>query len=82
MECIVKVYNMKLNESQIFAIIDRYYPPTKDTAINNALINVFFNDYSVYKAEKHSGLNSNTLIKKVNRIKKEIEFIENIIKSR
>ncbi len=67
-----------LNESQIFQIIDHLYPRPKFTATNYALINVFFNDVSMYKAEIGAGLPKNSLMKKVKRVRTQIEFIESL----
>lgn len=67
-----------LNESQIFQIIDHLYAPQKQPAANKALINVFFNDVSMYKAEIGAGLPKNSLMKKVKRVRTQIEFIESL----
>ena len=67
---------IELNETQTLALIARYYPP--GTAINQALINVFCNNYTMYRAEQKADLDKNSLPKKVKRIKKEITFIESL----
>ncbi len=67
-----------LNESQIFKVIDHLYDPKKHTAANHALINVFLNGWTVYKAELNADLPQNTLIKRVNRVKQMISFIETL----
>lgn len=67
-----------LNESQIFKIIDHLYDPKKHTAANYALVNVFLNGWTVYKAELNADLPQNTLIKRVNRVKQMISFIETL----
>ena len=67
-----------LDENQIIKIIDHLYDPTKHTAANHALINVFLNGWTVYKAELNADLPQNTLIKRVNRVKQMISFIETL----
>ena len=73
------VYMIKLNEKQVFTIIDRYYPASKDIAVNHAIINVMLNNMTIYRAEKDGNLNNATLRKRVNKIKNEIRFIEKLI---
>lgn len=67
-----------LDESQLLKIIDHLYDPKKHTAANHALINVFLNGWTVYKAELNADLPQNTLIKRVNRIKQMVSFIETL----
>jgi hypothetical protein len=67
-----------LNETQIMKVIDHLYPVAKYPFDNQALINIFFNDWSVYKAEAHGGQSKNTLIKKVRRVNAMISFIETL----
>jgi hypothetical protein len=67
-----------LNDVQKLAVIDQMYPSAKFHDDNQALICVFFNDWSVYKAEKEKDLSPNTLIKKVKRVRDMITFIESL----
>lgn len=67
-----------LNESQLLKVIDHLYDPKKHTAANHALINVFLNGWTVYKAELNADLPQNTLTKRVKRIREMINFIESL----
>jgi len=67
-----------LNDAQKLAVIEQMYPAAKFYDDNAALICVFFNDWSVYKAEKEKDLSPNTLIKKVKRVRDMITFIESL----
>ena len=67
-----------LNNTQILKIIDNLYDPKKHTAANHALVNVFFNGWTIYKAELHGDLAKNTLVKRVKRVNDEVEFIQSL----
>lgn len=69
----------KLNEVQITKVLDHLYPANKYATANQALINVFFNGWSIYKAEAQGDIAKNSLTKKVKRVRREIEFIESLL---
>ena len=70
----------ELNSVQILELINSLYPPNEDKHhfVNKALINVFLNGFTIYKAEKHADLPKATLAKRVKKVKAHIELIEHI----